>query len=132
MEWLSTAADSVGVLGAVFALFAWLQTRQLRRSLQQEEKRQNKTVAVVLQNGADRHQLPVKLRRSEFNRGEILGRIGMIPTKNPKERFKIGFTNTPDFLRQINEIIDGDDDAVLIIPCKEDELAQFDLTQQAY
>jgi len=31
MQYLSSIADIIGVLGAVFALFAWLKARQVQR-----------------------------------------------------------------------------------------------------
>jgi len=53
MQWLSQAADIIGILGAIFSLFAWLQTRNLRQELDKEKARQNKKVTVVLQNGGE-------------------------------------------------------------------------------
>ena len=128
MELLSAIADIIGILGAVFALSAWIQTRKIREELETERRRQGKRVKVILQCGADRLELPVELRRAELTRAEILGRIGMIPMKKKGERFSLGYLNTPEFLRQINLIIASHDDALLTIPCKEEEFEQFELS----
>jgi hypothetical protein len=127
MEWFDLVADIVGLLGAAFALFAWIQARQVHQAYQREQQRQNKKVMVILQNGADRLELPVELRRAELTRAEILGRLGMIPMRQKGQRFSLGYVNTPEFLRQINQIMKSDGDAVLTIPCKEDEFEQFDI-----
>ena len=127
MNWISFIADIVGIVGAIFAFFAWQQSRRLHEEFKQEQARQNKKIMIILQNGADRLELPVELRRAEFTRAEILGRIGMIPMKVKGQRFALGYLNTPEFLRYINQIAATHDDAILTVPCKEDEFAQFDL-----
>lgn len=128
LEWISLIADIVGILGAVFALFAWQQARQLREYLKQEQTRQNQMAQVELRYGDKTYPLPVlQLRRSELTRAEILGRIGMIPMKKKGQRFEIRYTNTAEFLKQINQILDGKGDGVLTIPCTEEEINQFDL-----
>jgi len=127
MEWLAISADIVGILGAFFALFAWLQARQVRKAITFEQQRQNRKITVVLQHGADRLELPVELRRAELTRAEVLGRIGMLPMKTPGARFSLGYLNNPDFFRQISAIMVGTDDATLTIPCKQEEFEQFDL-----
>jgi hypothetical protein len=134
MEWFSSSianlgpvADILGILGAIFAFFAWLQTSKLRQEYRREQDRQNRKVTVILQNGADRLELPMELRRAELTRAEILGRLGMIPMKERGRRFSLGYLNTPEFLSQINKIASNDGDDILTIPCKQDEFDQFDI-----
>lgn len=128
LEWISLIADIIGILGAVFALFAWRQARQLREDLKQEQTRQNQVVQVELRQGDRTYALPVlQLRRGELTRAEILGRIGMIPMKKKGQRFEIRYTNTAEFLKQINQILDGKVDSILTIPCTDTEFEQFDL-----
>lgn len=127
MEPLSLIADIIGVLGAVFALFAWLQARRVRQELEREKARQNHRVKIILQSNTHKIELPFELRRAETTRAEILGRIGMIPMKEKGKRFTLEYTNTRDFLRQVNEIIDADGATLLIISCTEAELDQFDM-----
>lgn len=100
----------------------------LHREFEQEQKRQEQKISVILQNGArNRLELPVELRRAELTRSEILGRIGMIPLKAKGQRFSLEYINTPDFLRQINQISANDGNSILTIPCNKNEYAQFDL-----
>ncbi len=128
LDWIGLTADIIGILGAVFALFAWRQARQLREDLKQEQTRQNQVVQVELRQGDRTYALPVlQLRRGELTRAEILGRIGMVPMKKKGQRFEIRYTNTAEFLKQINQILDGKVDSILTIPCTDNEFEQFDL-----
>lgn len=129
LEIIGLVADGIGILGAIFALFAWMQSRALKEHLDAEAARQNEPIQVALAHGDRQFSLPVELRRSEFTRAEVLGRIGMIPlkSKDPKDRFILRHTNTPSFLKQINQIIDGRGPGVLLIPCDKTELNQFDM-----
>lgn len=124
---LSLIADVIGILGAIFALLAWLQARALKQTADEEKKRQNKKVQVVLQHGGKRIELPVQLRRIELTRSEILGRIGMLPLKRKGERFSLDYLSTPQFLQQINQVSEGQQESVLTISCTEEEFNQFDL-----
>jgi hypothetical protein len=127
MERISLIADFIGILGGIFAFLAWVQARQIDKKIEQERKRQNKRIKVILCNGMQPLELPIELRRAELTRAEILGRIGMIPMKEKGKRFSLGHLNTSEFLRRINEIIEGNGDSVLVIPCTEEELNQFDI-----
>lgn len=123
----SFIADIIGIVSAIFSLLAWQQARQIHQQIELEKQRQNKRVQVVLRYGAEDIQLPVELRRAETTRAEILGRLGMIPMKERGKRFSLDYLNTPEFLRRLNEIIQGGEDTVLTIPCTRDEFEQFDL-----
>lgn len=124
---ISAFADIIGILGGVFALFAWLQSRQVSKDIEAEKQRKDKKIRVVLSYGANEVELPVEMRRGEFTRAEILGRLGMIPMKAKSSRFGLTYLNTPEFLRRVNEIADGDNATTLSIPCKKEEFDQFDL-----
>ena len=84
-------------------------------------------ISVVLSYGVEKLELPVEIRRKEFSRAEILGRIGMIPLKKTGKRFSLGYLNSVEFLKQINQINEGDGDSILTIPCNETEFSQFAL-----
>ncbi len=130
MDLFNAFGTLVSLLAAVFALLAWLKARRVQKDLQTEKARQNKTIMVTLQHGGKGTlELPVELRRAEFTRSEILGRLGMIPMKTKGSRFSLTYLNTAEFLKQINQIMDGNGDAVLTIPCTEEEFEQFDLTK---
>ncbi len=77
----------------------------------------------------DNPLLPLKSGRMNevASTAEILGRIGMIPVKDKGERFKLTHLNTREFLRRVNEIVEGDNDTTLSIPCAKDEFEQFDI-----
>ncbi len=128
MEIFNIIAGLASIVGTVFALFAWQQARQVNQTLEQEKQRLEKKITVSLQSPTHKIELPFELRRSEFARLEILGRIGMIPMKEKGKRFEIQYLNTHDFLLKVNEIIDGNDGAHLTITCEPGELDQFDLT----
>jgi hypothetical protein len=128
MEWISLFADVIGILGAIFAFFAWIQARTVRKELERERARQNRTVTVVLQHGADKLPLPIELRRAELTRAEVLGRLGMIPMKQKGQRFALSYVGTAKFLEQINRIAANVGDEELIIPCTREEFEQFDLS----
>lgn len=127
LEWIGLVADAIGIAGAVFALFAWRQTRQIRKIQEQELARQNRRVRVILQHGGEKIELPMQLRRAELSRAEILGRIGMLPMKKKGARFSLVYTSRPEFLEQINQVLDGTADSTITIACTEDEFRQFDL-----
>jgi hypothetical protein len=128
MDRLSFAANILGILGAVFSLFAWLQALQIKRKIDQEERRQNRIVRVILRNGKQRKELPVPIRRAELTRSEVLGYIGMIPRKGDDKfkRFSLGYISEPEFFRRLNEIATSNGDSVLEISCTPEELDQFD------
>lgn len=125
MEILSFIADVIGILAALFA--GW-QAYRIRAERNQEKKRQDKKVGVILKGSTHHIRLPFDLRRGETTRAEILGRIGMIPMKQKGRRFEIQNTNTEEFLLHMYHIIDGYDDAEFIITCTPEEFDQFDLT----
>jgi hypothetical protein len=130
MDWLNLIADLVGIVGAIFAIFSWLKARQIQQELHREQQRQNRKITVVLSHGANQLELPVKLRRAELTRAELLGRIGMLPMKKLGERFSLGYLSTPGFLQRINELIESANDSTLTIPCTQDEIEQFNIVQR--
>lgn len=127
LDLLGFMADTLGILGAIFAFFAWIEARRTHQELEHEKRRMNRRINVVLQNGAERLELPVQLRRAELTRSEVLGRIGMIPMNVKGQRFTLEYLNTPGFLEQVNQIVGNDGEGTLTIPCKGHELEQFDL-----
>lgn len=89
----------------------------------------NKEVQVILAHGANKIELSAKLRRAELTRSEILGRIRMLPLKK-KGGFSIDYLATPDFLQQIDQIVEGSGAGILTIVCEKDELEQFDISSK--
>lgn len=81
----------------------------------------------MLSHGDKKIDLPIPLLRAELTRQEVLGRIGMIPMKDPKARFSIRYLNTVDFWEQLTQVMEGSGDGIVTIPLKENEIDQFDL-----
>ena len=134
MELVGLIADILGIFGAIAAVFAWLSSSKTNRMLELERKRQNQKIKVILENIENGQilQLPVQLRREEFTRSEVLGRIGMIPIKKTlldkgQKRFGIKYLNNPQFLQKINEIQEDSIKTELRIQCDQDELNQFEM-----
>jgi hypothetical protein len=128
---IGLVADGIGILGAVFALYAAVQAHLIRQEQQQEHQRQNEKVEVKLNHGGEELNLPIELRRADVTRAEVLGRIGMIPMKQKGQRFSLKYLSKPDFLKQINQIAAGKGENVLTISCNKEELEQFDLRSDA-
>lgn len=125
--WFDWIASISGILGFVFALFAWIQAWTLRRELEREKQRLAKTVNVVVNYGAKKIELPVALRRGELTRAEVQGLLGVLPMKKKGERYSIAYLNNEEFFHQLRQIGDGQSDSILTIPITDEELAQFDL-----
>jgi len=129
MDLFNTFGTFVGLLAALFSFLAWLKARRIQKDQQAEKARQSKSITVTLQYGGRKIELPVELRRAELTRAEILGRLGMIPMKKTGARFSLSYLNKLEFQKQLNQIMDGNGDAVLTIPCTQEEFEQFDLTK---
>ena len=129
MDLFNTFGTFVGLFSALFSLLAWLKARRIQKDQQAEKARQSKSITVTLQYGGKKIELPVELRRAELTRAEVLGRLGMIPMKNKANRFALSYLNTPEFFKQVHQIMDANDHGVLTIPCNKEEFEQFDLPQ---
>ena len=134
MQWnLSTAADVIGVLGAILgtisAYLAWRNTIRIRNHQKSEQDRLSQKVKLVLKakDTGDFIELPGEMRRAEMTRAEVLGWVGMLPMKEKPNRFQIAYTNSADFLSQLSEVQTGDGKVTFVIQCTEGELNQFDV-----
>lgn len=127
MEAISVIGSLASIGGAVFALMAWAKARRIQEELALEKKRLNKNITVTLQYGSKQIKLPMDFRRADLTRAEVLGRLGMIPMKDKGKRFSINYLSSPEFLKQIDMIVEGDGESLLTIPCNETEFHQFDL-----
>lgn len=121
-------ADLIGIIGAVVATLAWLKSRQIDKMLANEKNRQNRKIKVILSvHGKGKYDLPSKIRRADLSRQEVLGRLGMIPTVNPKQRFSISYLNNPRFIDELNQLAEASSDGTLVIEVTPEELTQFDI-----
>jgi hypothetical protein len=125
-NWIGSIADIIGVGGALFAGLAWWVSRGTRKMLEAEKQRMNEPVGIVLQvEGGRRIELPSPIRRSELSRAELLGRIGMLPRKDPKAFFAIGYLSSDKFFKQLSEVQDASGASEMVISCTEQEWGQF-------
>lgn len=127
LEAISLIGSLASIGGAVFALMAWAKAGRIQEELALEKKRLNKSITVTLQYGSKQIKLPMDFRRADLTRAEVLGRLGMIPMKDIGKRFSISYLSSPEFLKQIDMIVEGDGESLLTIPCNETEFHQFDL-----
>lgn len=127
MEYINIIGSVASVFGALLAWLAWSKASQIDEFNKQEQERQNQTIDIVLQHGDQKYKLPGSIRRADFSRIEILGRIGMIPMKEKGKRFEIKYTNQAEFYQQINQIAEGGANNILTIPCTVEEYEQFDI-----
>ncbi|WP_428243446.1 hypothetical protein [Gynuella sp.] len=92
-------------------------------------------ITITLKNESNKatYSLPAKIRRRDFSRGEVLGRIGMIPlteaAKGKGPKFEIKYTNSEDFIDKIHEVYDKNGDKEIIIKCDPEEFEQFNYAQ---
>ncbi len=116
-----------GLLGSIFALFAWIQAGIISRNIKKEKERLNQEIKIVLQGDDDDHviSLPLALRRRELTRSELLGLLGMLPMKNKGKRYEIRFLNTADFREAMSRVQDATEETVMTIPCTNKEIDQF-------
>lgn len=128
MEVLGTLSDLFGVAGALFALAAWVQSRRLRDDIRREQARQEQPIQIRLRLQGEANRsivLPITLKRRELTRAELLGRLGMIPMREPGKRFSLVHLSTPEFLAQIGEAQDATSAYIITIPCTSTEFEQF-------
>ena len=127
LEILSFIADLIAVVGVGFSYYAWQKAKAIEAELEQERARQNQKITVQLQNGGQSIRLPVEFRRQEWTRAELLGRLGMIPMREKSKRFSLSYLGTPEFFKQMGNILEGEGDQLFTIPCNDEEFKQFDL-----
>jgi len=125
----SFIADLIGIVSAIAAVAAWINTKRIQLNQRQELERLNQKVKIRLidETTGNFIALPGEMRRDELSRAEILGWIGMLPMIEGKERerYKLRFTNDEEFFIRMNDIIAGSGDMIFDIPCSESDLAQF-------
>jgi hypothetical protein len=112
-----------------------LQEEQNRELLSEQENRnreisqQEINIVLVDKESKERFGLPIELSRGEFTRGEILGRIGMLPMRDAGSRFSIDVLGSQLFFRRINEVLANDQCRELEILCEKGEIEKFKLYQ---
>jgi hypothetical protein len=107
-------------LGTAYSAFRWWRHQQRERQLQQPV-----TVRLVAKkDGRLLLELPYKPARGTVSRAEVLGLLGMIPSRQQRFDWQWGFE--PQFMQDIEEIYRGDRD-VLEIPLSDAEFRQLEV-----
>lgn len=127
-DWQGLIGTIAGIIGLIFAYLAFSESRKTKRLIEKENERKGEQVKFVLTDGKSFVEMPF-LRRQEVTRAEIQGRLGTIPMKKRGGRYSVEYTNTLDYYKQIDRVIDGSHesgDTVLEINCSAKEFEQFD------
>jgi len=99
------------------------------RSIKNELQGVKDEITILLRaiDGQGEIKLPAKIRRRDFTRAEVLGRIGMVPLKaSDAKGFKISYTNASEFIEKIHAIYESEGNDQLVVACTQEELQQFD------
>lgn len=123
LGWLANLAELIG-----FAVLIW--TFINVRILRTEQREGNKKITLLLEvegQPSRSYTVPGTIRRKDFSRAEIMGRLGMIPRKNNTPNFVLGYVQkNPKFLLRIERIYEAKKDITMTIPCSPEEFDQFD------
>lgn len=112
---IGNIADLAGFISAIFVVLMYLRQR-----------RGDDPISVVLVVDGKQVPLPITIKRRNMIRGEVLGRIGMLPMANKGSRFSLAYLATAEFLDQVDAVASGKA-MVLKITATAAEVAQFDL-----
>lgn len=108
-------------LGTTFSASMWL-----RQILRERKMREPVPIRIVVEDGR-RYELPIQPPRRIVTRAEVLGLLGMIPSRQLRFDWKY-FLDAP-FLQHVEEVYRGKRDA-LEISLTAEEFAQLDLPGQ--
>lgn len=119
----------IGGIGTFFAFLAFKESRATKRAVEEQNIRNNEPITIRLQEteGAKRSHSLAPLRRQSVTRGEIQGRIGVVPLFSGTA-YRIGYLNDKRFFAAIDKIA-GESATELIIECTTDEFNQFNIIE---
>jgi len=115
---LSVLDTSSAIALAVLAFFGYL-----------EFIRSEQTIKIYFECDGKHIDTKLSTLRKDCTRGEILGILGMIQ-KDPKKRFEINYSKSPDMLTILQEVQKGTQDK-FIIPVSTEELEQFAIEENS-
>jgi hypothetical protein len=120
---LGIVLGAITFAGTVYSAWCWLRYRAAERA-----GRDMITIRIVSANEpvVVLHELPYRPLRKTISRAELLGFLGMIPSR--QQRFDIAFLHDPVFFNRLQAVQDGRADC-LEIPVSEEEWRQFDLPE---
>ena len=120
LDRIGIACGILAFVGAAYSAIMWM--RQHRR-----ERRLREPVPIRLisaEDGRRLHELPFQPPRRIVTRAEVLGLLGMIPSR--QQRFDWAWLHDEQFMRHLEEVHMGQRQ-VLEIPVTAEEFAQLDL-----
>lgn len=124
----------ITLVSAIFAIRAWMQAQEAKTEAKAANAEVQKfiehlddEIRIQLRCGGRYIDVPSHIERRDYGRNEVLGRIGMVPTKTGK-RYQIKSLNTEEFINKLHEIRTMYGDRLLEISCTDEELDQFDVT----
>ncbi len=120
LEIVGNVSNIVGAIGGIVAAIGTIK-------MITTQKRGSENVRVALVSGSVTLDLPLEIKRRDCSRGEVLGRIGMLPMRQKGSRFSIRSLSEGSFLKSINSVVEGKTSTLKIIATKE-EVEQFDLS----
>jgi hypothetical protein len=134
---ISIAANLISMSVFSFLIIENLVERQLNKQREQEKKIARQSIKIQLKNMENQESwdVPLELRRGEFSRAELQGRMGTIPLtavmadgkERPKgARYEIKSTGTQSFYQKLNRVAAIESIDVIVIECSHDEFNQFD------
>jgi hypothetical protein len=138
---ISIAANLISMSVFSFLIIENLVELQLNKQREQEKRIAQQSIKIQLKklktkdNPEEFWDVPLELRRGEFSRAELQGRMGTIPltalTADGKERpkgarYDIKSTGTSSFYQKLNEVAADPSINKIVIECSPDEFNQFD------
>jgi hypothetical protein len=134
---ISIAANLISMSLVSFLIIENLVEQQLNKQREQEREIAQKPITIRLKNRDNQAfwDVPLELRRGEFSRAELLGRMGTIPlttlmadgNNRPKgARYEIKSTGTKNFYQKLNKVAADESINEIVIECSPDEFNQFD------
>ena len=120
LDRISIVCGILAFLGTAYSVFRWWRHQQRERQL-----REPVVIRLVAeQGGRQLLELPYMPTRRTVTRAEVLGLLGMIPSR--QQRFDWKWLLKPQFMQHIEEIHSGTRN-VLEIPITEEEFRQLDV-----
>lgn len=122
--WIGHAASVLGLISALVAAISSTVNLRMQRA---EERRKREPVKVYVRaSSATTIELPLALKRGDFTRAELMGRLGML-AKDQSKNLRIKALSSSALLKQIIDVTE-DGASSVIIECEQEELDQIDLS----
>lgn len=119
---LERATILTAVVTSVYSAVSWARQHRRERQLRQSIRIQLTT----LDRENVRYELSIRPPRRLITRAEVLGLLGMLPSKEAGRRFSWDWLHHPEFLNDLVGIYEGESD-ILQIPLNDEEFSQLRL-----